>query len=221
MWRLGSVLAVLLVVLAGCSVPAGQSSPSPVTPSFETPTPAETAVSTPVGTPTQSSTDRPATTTATETRKPTVSATPVSLASSGTPCTEDLWIDFWRPQNDKGGWTQNSVRVSYTLPANTSIFLVTYVDGSVAGVSFDADFGDNGYHVDGFGVDLNRSLSGVHLVQVVVYTDENENGQFDRGTDHPCLVDGTVLQAGGTLDFSDYPTATPTRTSSSLAVESR
>lgn len=214
MWRLGSVAVILLVVLVGCSAPAVQSS-APVTPSSDTSTPPGAAVGTPVGTPTEYPTA-----TTEKARKPTVSATPVSLASTGAPCNEDLWIGVWRPQNDKGGWTQSTVRVSYTLPANTSIFLVTYVDGSLADVSFRADLGDSGYHVDGFGVDLNRSLSGVHLVQVVVYTDENETGQFDRSTDHPCLVDGTVLQAGGTLDFSDYPTASPTETPSSLAVGS-
>lgn len=104
-----------------------------------------------------------------------------------------------------GGWTQRSVRVSYTLPANTSVFLLAYVDGEPAGVSFDADYGTGRYHVDGFGFDLERAFTGSHLVQVVVYTDENENGQFDSGVDSPCLVDGEVLQAGPTrLNYTRY-----------------
>lgn len=200
------VAVCLLVAAAGCGAPV--SSPSP----------------TPTGVPTTDSTresvgDTPTTpathtatrgvegtaTSRTSTPNPTVTATPVPLQAAGTPCDEDLWIDFWRPQNDKGGWTQSNVRVSYTLPANASIFLVAYVDGRVAGVSFDADYGTGGYHVDGYGFDLDRTLDGHHLVQVVVYTDENENRQFDRDVDSPCLVDGDVAQAGPSrLNYSQY-----------------
>ncbi|MFC7196562.1 hypothetical protein ACFQL4_21180 [Halosimplex aquaticum] len=190
----------LVVVVAGCSAPSAQPSPAPTAAS-----PVETAdiasTTPPDGTLTPSVTD-----TETPTRTPTpVAATPVPLRAAAEPCDENLWIGFSDPQNSMGGWTQRSVRVSYTLPANTSIFLVAYVDGELAGTSFGADYGPGRYHVDGFGFDLDRSFTGPHLVQVVVYTDGNGNRRFDRGVGAPCLVDGEVAQAGpARLDYSQY-----------------
>ncbi|WP_436907851.1 hypothetical protein [Halosimplex marinum] len=207
MRSLGSALVCLLGVAAGCAAPGTQSSPAP-TDAPGTASPVDTtSTASPAGTATPSATVA-GTPTATPTRTPTpVAATPVPLRAAGRPCDEDLWIDFWRPQNDTGGWTASNVRVSYTLPANTSIFLVAYVDGRVAGVSFDADYGSDHYHVDGFGFDLDRAFTGPHLVQVAVYTDSNGNGRFDRGVDSPCLVDGEVLQAGPAhLNYSRYGT---------------
>jgi hypothetical protein len=194
----------LLLVVTGCASPV--TSPGPVERATDATRerPATATGSDGRGSP---STVRPVHTPA---LTPTSTATPVSLASTGVPCDEDFWIGFWRPHNDMGGWTGSTVRVSYRLPANTDIFLVAYVDGEIAGVSFDADLGNGSYHVDGLGVDLRREFTGPHLVQVVVYTDRDLNRQFDPSTDRPCLTNGTVLQAGpSTLNFSQYETDTP------------
>ncbi len=95
--------------------------------------------------------------------------------------------------------------MSFTIPANTTLFLVAYVDGEVAGTSFHADTGDTITTAEGFRVNLQRSYSGLHVVQTVVYSDQNENGEFDRDIDAPCTVNGSVVQAGPErMNFTAY-----------------
>ncbi|WP_135363141.1 hypothetical protein [Halosimplex halophilum] len=95
--------------------------------------------------------------------------------------------------------------MSFTIPSNRSLFLVTYVDGEVASTYFRADIGEEVVTADGYPLDLRRSYSGTRAVQTVVYSDRNGNGEFDRDADGPCLVDGSVVQAGPErLNFTAY-----------------
>lgn len=133
-----------------------------------------------------------------------MSGTPVPFQSGGTECNSDIWIDFWGP-NDTRPWTQSSIHISYTKPANTSFLLVAYIDGQVAAESYEQDPGEHDIHFDGARISLQREYTGRHAVQVVVYHDENQNSEFDRGTDTPCLVDGDIAQAGPTwVNFSQF-----------------
>ncbi len=156
--------------------------------------PTGTGVSpTTTATPSQAS---PASTTA---PTPYPEPTPVTeLASTEVTCDESLSVSFWN------GWTQNSVRVSYYLPANTSILLVTYIDGTVQSATIRKNTHDDGIHADGDKLLLQNALSGVHTVRTVVYQDSNGDGQFEKGVDSPCQVAGEVVQAGPTrMNFSN------------------
>ncbi|WP_436910775.1 hypothetical protein [Halosimplex marinum] len=95
--------------------------------------------------------------------------------------------------------------MSFTIPSNGSLFLVTYVDGDVASTHSRADIGRNIVTADGYPIDLQRSYSGTRVVQTVVYSDRDGNGEFDRDADAPCVVDGEVVQAGPErLNFTAY-----------------
>lgn len=131
----------------------------------------------------------------------TESPTKEDFTSSGVSCSDDLWIEFWR-LNEEQFWEQDVVRVTYTVPSNTSILFVTYVDGAVSGVDSPASPGE---HADGAIFELDSAYSGKHTVQVVVFQDTNDNGQYDTDADSPCLNDDEVVQAGPrVIDFNGY-----------------
>ncbi len=124
-----------------------------------------------------------------------------TFESAGTPCSEELQVSFWG-LNEKAHWDSDTVRVAYTVPANESVLLVSYVDGAVSGVeSSDSE----GVHADGATLELDSAYSETHEVQVVIYDDVNGNGQLDGDTDRPCLNDGEIVQAGPKeIDYSRF-----------------
>ncbi len=109
--------------------------------------------------------------------------TAVELSSSETGCNRGL--SFYGLNTDTL-WKPDTIHVSYNVPPNASFFLVAYVDGNVMGSRHEQNPADGLVTVDGAGIDLNESLSGVHTVQVVKYNDTNGNGVFDRGVDRHC-----------------------------------
>ena len=124
-----------------------------------------------------------------------------SFESTGTPCSGELQVSFWG-LNEESFWASDVVRVTYTIPANESVLLVTYVDGNVSGVDTP---GSAGVHADGATLELDAAYSGAHQLQVVAYDDVNENDRLDVGTDRPCLDEGEIVQAGPTeIDYSRF-----------------
>lgn len=177
--------AVGTALLAGCNAPQEEED--------STPTPTQTEASTPTPSPTP--------TAETPFHSP---ATPIAeLPSSGIQCDDSLSLSFWG-LNDARFWTQDSVRVGYSLPPNTSVILVTYIDGSVSGVTYrNVTTSSGGVNADGDMLQLDTRLTGKHVVRTVVHHDQNDDGQFEPGTDLPCLVDGEVVEAGPVeIDFS-------------------
>lgn len=183
-------LVVCCILTSGCiaSGPSGAGvSPTAMTSLSETPTATQSATPTPTVEPT-----------------PRSDPTPVAdLASAGTECNE-VSVSFWG-LNEESFWTQDTVRAGYYLPANTSILLVTFVDGTVQGVSFQNNPSDDGINSDGAKLDLETSLSETHVIRTVVYQDTNGDRQFEKGVDMPCHDDGEVVQAGpARVNFSRF-----------------
>lgn len=206
--RIPAVAFALLVLCSGClsgSGSPGTSTESPAASPSGTSTESLSATSTgtlsatPTGSPDETPTTRPP--------SPTAVITPAvfDLRSAGTPCDEDLWLHFWGLVPDENHWESDVARTAYYVPANASFHLVTYVDGVQRGV-YSENNPDAGNEVsDGTRHRLNASFSGRHVVRVVAYSDEDGKGEFERGTDAPCLVDGDVVQAGPqVVNFSKY-----------------
>lgn len=140
-------------------------------------------------------------------KTPSATATGVAetlnLSSLGTAC-DELYVDFWG-LNEEQFWQPDVVRVNYDVPPNTSFLLATYVDGAVRGVSYETNEYDDGVNVDGAELELDTPLSGEHVVQVVIYHDEDGDGQLDRDVDPPCLNDGVVVKTRpARVDFSRF-----------------
>jgi len=168
-----AALLALLVLLAGCATTSGPGSEPGASP-------AESTIAT------------------TETDGPPPTPVP-DLLGEGVPCDDGLFVSLWGV--NEGFWEPDEVRTAYTLPQNTSILWVTYVDGSVRGVKHHTE-AEGGFTVDGASHQLNESFTGDHVVRVVGYDDANDNGRFDRGTDRPCLDGGEVVRAGpDVVDF--------------------
>ena len=128
----------------------------------------------------------------------------LDLSSSGISCQETLSVSFWG-RNDPGLWDQNTVRVGYTVPPNTSFFVVTYVDGSIEGVTYENNTANSAVATDGAELHLDSKFSGKHTVQVVVHSDQDGNGEFNEEIDHACLANGEVVQAGPEqIDFNSF-----------------
>lgn len=179
------IVLVLLLVSAGC---IGNGNP-----------PASSSVTTTTHNTPDTHSDTVTTTKHTPSSEP---VTPANLTSSGIACDDDLWVGFWE-LNNEDVWDPDVVRVGYYTPPNSSFLLVAYVDGNVAGVNQIENQYDSGEHVDGDKIMLDSPLSGKHWVQVVAFSDENTNGQFDKGVDKACLVDGELVQTDSNLiDFS-------------------
>lgn len=164
------LVSVVLIVTAGCV-----STDSPVT------------------SPTPPTTEPPTTTTESPDRTP---VPPLNLTSNGVPCEDDLWVGFWGQSHPPGAWDQNLVRVGYYVPPNTSFLAVAYIDGSPEGVEYENNTDGDGVHADGARIHLNANYSGEHTVEVVLYHDENSNGQFEQGVDSVCLNDGEPVTTG-------------------------
>ncbi|WP_123537707.1 hypothetical protein [Halosimplex salinum] len=132
-----------------------------------------------------------------------ISTVSEDLSATGVSCHEDLSVNFWGIEEQL--WDRNSVRVGYSVPANTSVFLVAYVDGVRSGVVYERNGGDDAIVVDGGEIHLDSSFSGTHTVEIVLYHDEGGNEQFERSVDSPCLDDETVIMAGPRkIDFSEF-----------------
>ena len=95
----------------------------------------------------------------------------------------------------------NTLRLGYGLPANASVFFVAYENGTVIGVKHVIT--ESSVAATGVTFSLKTQLSGEHTVNVVVYEDTNENGDFDPNVDTMCHNNGTVVQTGTeTFDFN-------------------
>lgn len=124
--------------------------------------------------------------------------------SPGITCDSDLWVEFWGLNQDDF-WSSDTARIGYYLPANTSVLFVTYVDGDVAGTTYEHNRYDDGFNADGAKLDLEDTYEGKHTVQVVAYRDTNGSETFEKGVDEPCRADGALVQAGPTVvDFSRF-----------------
>lgn len=138
----------------------------------------------------------------------TATPAPTPDLEPGVECPAGLTVGFYGAGGESF-WEPDVIRLGHSIPANTSFLSVAYVDGSVAGAKYNPSH-DEAVADDGSPVRLNDSYSGRHTVLVVVYSDENENEQFDAGTDRPCLADGEVVQAGPrVVDFDRFADAGP------------
>lgn len=170
-------LLLLLVVSSGCATTVNQTPSTAGTPIPDANTPGAT---------------------------PTGVVEQLELASSGTACDDDLFVEWWG-LNEEHLWQPDVVRVSYYGPPDTSFLLVTYVDGTVGGAAYENNTNYDGFIVDGAELDLDEPLSGEHVLQVVIYHDEDRNGQLDRDVDSPCLDDGAVVTTRPVrVDFSRF-----------------
>lgn len=127
----------------------------------------------------------------------------VALTDTATACDDALSIAFWGLSGENF-WSQDTVRVGYRLPANTSVLLVTYIDGTVQDVT-SRTTDDSATHADGDELTLDGRFSGTHVVRTVVYRDTNRDGQLQQDVDAPCTADGELVQAGPTrVDFDRF-----------------
>lgn len=149
--------------------------------------------------------DTPETSPTTGPASPTGTPDPATATlSPGVACDSDLWVEFWGLSDDSL-WRSDAVRVGYYLPPNTSVLFVTYVDGDIAGTTYEHNGYDDGFNADGARLDLEQTYDGEHRVQVVAYEDTNDSEAFERGVDQPCRADGELVQAGPTVvDFSRF-----------------
>lgn len=170
------ISVALIITLSGCILPSG--------------TPTDRSTVTETSSVTVSVTDSPPSETGTATQAELI--TPEALGSNATACHQRLSVSFW---GDDTHWEPDLARMYYTVPENTSIFFVAYVDGQVRGVKSVDRTDQEGIVLDGASISLNASFSGPHTVQIVAYTDTDRNGQFTPQTDRPCLVDGELAQA--------------------------
>jgi hypothetical protein len=88
----------------------------------------------------------------------------------------------------------NTLRLGYGLPANASVLFVAYENGTVLGVKHVTT--ESSVAATGVTFSLNTQLSGTHTVNVVVYEDTNENGDFDPNVDTICRHNGKTVQTG-------------------------
>jgi hypothetical protein len=88
----------------------------------------------------------------------------------------------------------NTLRLGYGLPANASVFFVAYENGTVLGVKHVST--KSSVAATGVTLSLNTKLSGTHTVNVVVYKDTNENGDFNPNVDTICRDNETTVQTG-------------------------
>lgn len=187
--RRASILAVVLVAVAGCigGPPAAGDTTVPTTSPPTTPPP----------------TTGP-TTTSSATTQPSYLAPAVEW-----PAVE--WVGFYavgsHHRNDF--WEPDLARIGFTTSEATSAFFVAYLEGSVVGHRL---FNMSGaITTDGSKVPLYVPISGTHTIRIVAHQDSNGDGEFGPGTDRPCRNVGEVVRMGtATLDFSELEgTSTP------------
>lgn len=185
------VLVVALAVLAGCVAGPVDSGGTATT---------ETATESPSTTETESPTETTAT--------PVDPAAPVDCG--------DAWVAFYGVGGDVQDrlWAPDAVSVGYTVPEETTLFFVAYVDGgyengTVVGVERVRNRVEYPVTGDGMAVELDRSLSGERTVRVVAHADTDGDGEFDREVDGPCRSgdggdDGLVRAGPSTFDFDEF-----------------
>ncbi|WP_458210704.1 DUF7282 domain-containing protein [Haladaptatus sp. NG-SE-30] len=119
-------------------------------------------------------------------------------------------VSFWGLNGPaaQNKWSSESVRVGYTLPPNSSAFLVVYENETMLGYSQATNTrSEHSVASDGDHIQLNTSLNGTHTLRVVVVEDTNQNGTFDPTTDQPYRQNGEIVRAGPqTIDFSRFTT---------------
>lgn len=115
---------------------------------------------------------------------PTKTTTPPDALSSGVPCKDGLQVSLWGLVEPEF-WDPDRIRISYTVPSNTSILFVALVDNSIAGVESEQTR-NSSTTADGGSIQLREPLSGEHRVEVLIFNDANSNGQLDSGVDNPC-----------------------------------
>lgn len=178
-----ALLAVLLIIVAGCIGGAPTTGDSTATNSPPTTGPPTT------GPPTTS----PAT-------------TQPSYLDPAVECPGVDWVAFWAfgEHSRRDFWEPDTARIGYSIAGGKTVFFVAYVDGEVAGVE-ETRFEANGsVTADGAEVELDEPISGVHTFRVVAHEDSNGDGEFDLGTDAACTNDGEVVQTDVVrLNFSE------------------
>lgn len=100
-------------------------------------------------------------------------------------------------------WDPNTLRLGYGLPANVSVFFVAYENDTILGVKHVTT--NSSVAATGETFTLNTQLSGTHTVNVMLYEDTNENGDYDPNADSLCRRNGTAVQTGPrTFNFSEF-----------------
>lgn len=118
---------------------------------------------------------------------------------------ENASVSYWGldDPNRSQTWASDTLRLGYGLPANVSVFFVAYENDTVLGVIHIST--DESVAADGDTFTLNTKLSGMHTVNVKMYTDTNGNGAYEAGTDAVCRQNGDVVQTGAvSLNFSKF-----------------
>ncbi|MFC7098872.1 hypothetical protein [Halobaculum marinum] len=151
--------------------------------------------------PTATHTDTPA---ATPTGTPPATPADLGLAAEAVQCEGSVGLAFWG-LGDPYFWSSDVVRVGYTVPANTSLLLVAYVDGEPHGTLATTNERNDTTNVDGATLLLDRAFDERHAVRVVRHADADGDGAFDPGADPPCRGADGVSQAGPTvIDFGRF-----------------
>jgi hypothetical protein len=136
----------------------------------------------------------------------TTASTPhsVDFGAEGVRCGDGPSVSFYA-LGDPGFWASNSLLVGYYVPPETDLLVVAYVDGVPSGVRYEHNDYEDGVHSDGTPVELNATLSGLHTVEVVLHSDEDEDGKFDPTVDAPCHSgDSPVTTGPERLNFSRF-----------------
>ena len=184
--RLALTLLIILSLSAGCSTLDGRTTGGE-NPSTSNPTTPTVSPEIPSSTTDANSVPREA-----------------AQFSAKVSCDRDLQLELWRTY-DTDLWTRGSIHVFYYAPSNSSIFLVTYIDGEVAGSVYQSNTDNNGIYYDGLQLELDTTFSDEHTVQIAVHRDENGNEQFESDIDRACVNNSSIVQAGPeTLNFSQY-----------------
>lgn len=136
-------------------------------------------------------------------------AADVPLTADPVECEGPPGVAFWKFE-DSGSWDRDKLRIGYYAPEGSELLFVAWVDGFPLG-AIDVTGGPT--HADGAVIELDRRLTGEHEVNVVVHRDSDGDGEFDLGSDPPCLDgDGEVVQTGPTtVHFSRLGTPVDSR----------
>lgn len=147
------------------------------------------------------------TTRSTGTRRSTSGETTPGTTAVNRGCNGARYLSFY--PSDRRGWTRQTIYVAYSLSSGANVALVVFEGETVLGTE---DFSSpGGAAVDGQPIRLDEPLIGEHTIRVVMYADQNEDGEFDPASATPCRHEGEVVQAGPeTIDFSQFPSSTST-----------
>lgn len=150
------------------------------------------------------------------TSEPTATPTPTEPAQTAEqPCPK--YVEFYSNTTvavrNRKNELVSTVSLAYNLSGDVTAFFVAYENNTILGI--ERVFRGGRAHADGASLQLDRRLKGNHTITVHVFSDSNENSEYDRGSDRPCYHDGSRVQAGPkTFNFSSDSgenTRSPTR----------